>query len=271
MSVSNYKLRQSVGTDMSLNVPINLSWDYLNVSDSIELYEQNVIGQVIGDGRNFEVDRFANAPYSGSTGTTEITSINYEFYFFSGGNVNNQTNWVNNYLAQGYLTQDIYYYNRNFANSFFKLDFYDNNDEKRQTNYFTVIIPTQQGLTTTAQMQRTNVQIRKPSFSLDYVGDKEGFFIYWLKSREFLDITSFWMTAKFYNAEKGYFVKLMNKGQWLLAQAGTPYMFDISKYFYLPVRLDYRNRTYRVLDTLFNEIGSPQNPIIWYEYVNPPL
>jgi hypothetical protein len=268
MPANKVKLSQSVGLDRSLNIPIELNWDYLNVGDSIELYEQGVIAEVLGDGRDFEVTRFANQPYSGTS--SGVTEINYKFYFYSGGSLTNQLNWQPNYLAEGFSTQDIYYYNNNFANSFFKLDFYDNNDEKRQTNYFTLIIPTQQGLVTSAIMQRTNVTIKKPEFVLDYVGDKEGYFIYWLKSREFLDITDFWMTAKFYNAEKGYFVKMMNEGQWNLAQAGTPYMFDISNYLYLPVKLDYPTQTYQVFNQVRQRLGDAANPINWYEYVNPP-
>ena len=55
--------------------------------------------------------------------------------------------------------------------------------EKKQINYLTAIIPTQQGFKMPAILQRTPVEIKMPKFQLDYVGDKEGFFIYWLKSR----------------------------------------------------------------------------------------
>ena len=102
---------------------------------------------------------------------------------------------MTDYRAEGFTTQEIYYYTNNFSNSFFKLDLYDNFDEKRQKNYITIIIPTQQGLTMSAIMQTTDVTIKKPSFVLDYVGDKEGFFIYWLKKKNFLDIDTFYMTA----------------------------------------------------------------------------
>ena len=61
----------------------------------------------------------------------------------------------------------------------------------------------------TTQMQRILVDVRKPKFVLDYVGDKEGFFLYWLKKRTFLDINTFYMSAKFYNAKTGQFTKLM--------------------------------------------------------------
>jgi hypothetical protein len=133
-------------------------------------------------------------------------------------------------MSEGFTPQELYYYTNNFSNSFFKLDFYDNTDEKKQTNYLTVIIPTQQGLKMTTQMQRIMVDVRKPKFVLDYVGDKEGFFIYWLKKRTFLDINTFYMTAKFYNAETGSFTKMMNMPQSSLDN--NPYSFDNLSYFY---------------------------------------
>jgi hypothetical protein len=178
---------------------------------------------------------------------------------------------------EGFTTEEIYYYTNNFSNSFFKLDFYDNVDEKRQKNYLTIIIPTQQGLTMDAIMQRTPVKIKKPYFVLDYVGDKEGFFVYWLKKRNFLDISTFFMTAKFYNAKKGYFVKMMNVPQSSIQ--GDKYTFDSTKYFYYRVELDYDKHNYKVFNMNptqkeyqkkgLNQRAGVTVPIRWYEYVNP--
>lgn len=259
------------GLSKSLNIPIELSWDYQGLDQSIELYEEEVITEVIGVGRDFEVSRFANEPYTSATQslTAGTTDINYEFYFYSGGSLTASANWQMDYLFEGFTTQDIYYYNNNFSNSFFKLDFYDSRDEKKQINYLTIIIPTQQGFKKPAVMQRTPVEIKYPKFKLDYVGDQEGFFIYWLKKRDFLNIDIFYMSAKFYNAEKGYFVKMMNQGQFTMG--GSPNNFDNLRYFYYPVKLDYSKQTYRVLDFNLNRVGMPQNPVRWYEYVNPPL
>jgi hypothetical protein len=159
------------------------------------------------------------------------------------------------------------------------LDFYDTPDEKQQTNYLTIILPTQQGLTMEAQMQRTLVNIRKPQFVLDYVGDKEGFFIYWLKKRTFLDIDTFYMTAKFFNAKTGQFTKMMtgrgtnsieltNGPQSYIS--GNKYAFDNTQFLYYTVKLDYEKQTYQVFNTYGQRLGT-NLPIKWYEYVNPPL
>lgn len=264
------------GTDKQINIPVRLTWDYLGLDMAIDEYESQIITEVVGVGRDFEVSRFAHAP---ATGTTDNTEINYEFYFYSGGSLDNISSWNNDYMSEGFTPQDLYYFNNNFANSFFKLDFYDTPDEKRQINYLTVIIPTQQGLTMNTQMSRNVVSVKKPKFILDYVGDKEGFFLYWLKKRTFLDIDTFYMTAKFFNAKTGQFTKMMTGGgtdpldntngpQSELAP-GLKYNFDNLLYFYYTVKLDYGKQTYQVFNTLGQRLGT-NIPIKWYEYVNPP-
>jgi len=184
-------------------------------------------------------------------------------------------NWRINYLSEGFTAQEVYYYSNGFSNSFFKLDLYDTLDEKRQINYITIILPTQQGLTMDVNMQRTPVTIKKPKYVLDYVGDKEGFFIYWLKKRTFLDISTFYMTAKFYNAKVGQFTKMMTGSNDSIdltngpqAKLGNKYVFDNSQYFYYTVKLDYDTQTYQIFNTNGQRLGT-NIPIKWFEYVNP--
>jgi len=277
--VNNFIIRQEIiPNDKQINIPVQLTWDYLGMDTAIDEYETDVITEVIGVGRDFEVSRFSHAP---ATGTTDMTQANYEFYFYSGGSLDDITNWRINYISEGFTPQEIYYYAKDFSNSFFKLDLYDTPDEKRQKNYITIIIPTQQGLKMDTQMQRTTVSIKKPQFVLDFIGDKEGFFIYWLKGKTFLDIDTFYMTAKFYNAKTGQFTKMMtghgtssvdltNGPQAYLPSIGQgKYNFDNTQYFYYTVKLDYEGRTYQIFNTHNQRLGT-NIPIKWYEYVNPP-
>jgi hypothetical protein len=279
MAVNKIQITQDGLTNKELVIPIQLTWDYLGLDQSIDEYEANIIKEVTGTYGDFEVTRFAHAPIAisdpYSDNAFEITDIQYEFNFYSGGSLSATTSWRNNYMSEGFTPQEIYYYTNNFTNSFFKLDLYDNVDEKRQTNYITIIIPTQQGLTMPAIMQRTPVNIKKPYFVLDYVGDKEGFFIYWLKKRNFLNIKTFFMTAKFYDAKNGYFTKMMNMPQSSIV--GDKFTFDSTEYFYYRVELDYEKQNYQVFSmnrdqTEYSNLGERAGatiPIKWYEYVNP--
>jgi len=246
-----------------INIPINLQWEYLDVETDIIEFQDAAIEKLLKTDKDFEVNRFDHSPYGNRT------DLNYEFYFYEGSGLNNISNWKIDYRAQSYSTQEIYYYSNAFTNSFFKLDLYDSPIESEQTNYITIILPTQQGLRMNALMQTTNVLIRKPQFVLDYVGDKEGFFIYWLKKRNFLDISTFYMTAKFFDAKTGQFVRMMNRPQSTIT--GNKYLFSTTEYFYYKVELDYDNYSYAIYDTystIPQRVGGTV-PIKWYEYINP--
>jgi len=270
---NSYKFTLPKGDDKYINIPIEIKWDFLGQDDAVEEYQQNVVEQVIGFPGDFEVLRFAHAPYSSDT----KTDIKYDSHFFSfnGGvpaNPSTQVltstaiNWVTSYIPEGFTMIDIYYYVKPFTKSFFKLDFYDTKDSITQTNYFTVILPVQQGFTVTGitSSYKPIVDIKIPSFKLDYVGDKEGFFLYWLRNTKFLNISKFYMTAKFFDARLGVFVKMTNTPQ---SAIPSKFRFNPEDYFYYEVRLSYNEKTYEVWDNN-NRVGTTSS-IKWYEYINP--
>ena len=62
--------------DQYVNIPINMTWDFLGREDSIEEYEVEMIKEVIGSANDFEIARFAN-----NIDLNQDSSINYDFYF----------------------------------------------------------------------------------------------------------------------------------------------------------------------------------------------
>ena len=251
-----------------------MKWDFDGKEDSIEIYENEVVEEIIGEPKDFEVLRFSHQEYEVNNPTRLKTEIVYEFFFFTGNpsTVSSTTSadvglWTNSYLPS-FTTTEIYFYNRPFIKSFFKIDFYDTTNPLTQTNYFTLIIPTQQGATESAIVSPTQPiqQIKKPKFILDFVGDKEGFFLYWLRGRDFLNITNFYMSAKFFDAKLGVFLPMINESQ---ANLSTKFNFNNpADYFYYKVELNYDTDTYVVYKNN-NRIGTPANSIKWYEYINP--
>lgn len=263
MDANKYIFVQNGLKDFQINIPIAQDWDFEGLDDAIDDYEKRAVSEVIGVGYDFETQRFPHAPYG-----NDETQINYEFYFYSGGSLDDSSSWRINYLGEGFTTQDIFYFANSFSKSFFKLDFYDTVDDKKQKNLFTVIIPTQQGETMPIYMATTLVNIKRPKFNLNYIGDKEGFFLYWLKSLKFLPINTFYMTAKFWNAETGRFTTMITKPQSTIV--GNKYAFDSIEYFYYRVVLNYEALNYQVFTINTNNRVGTTTPIKWYEYVNPP-
>jgi hypothetical protein len=76
------------------------------------------------------------------------------------------------------------------------------------------------------------------------------------------------MTAKFYNAEIGSFIRMMNQPQSSLPN--SEFTFNTLTNFYYILNLDYPKQTYTITTTNGVRLGDPANPIKWYEYVNPP-
>ena len=269
MSVNKIKVLLSE-TDKYVEVPVEMKWDFTGRDDSIEEYQKKMVKEIIGIANDFETLRFSHNSF-----INEKTDINYEFYFYDNvlpitATTVTSANWGITYQNEGFTPSDIYYFVKPFTKSFFKLDFYDTPEDKSQTNYFTIILPVQQGDFETASISPILplVDIRKPKYSLDYVGDKEGFFIYWLRKRDFIDINEFYMSAKFFDAKIGVFVRMMNEPQCNLP---NKFQFDSDIYFYNKVILSYEDKTYQIFDGRNNNIrvGTKYNPMKWYEYVNP--
>lgn len=284
MNNNKYAFTLPKGNDKYINIPIEIKWDFIGQDDAIEEYQQQVVEEIVGFPGDFEILRFAHAPYSSDT----KTDIKYDFHFFadnSGGvpvnpaslvTTSTISNWITSYIPEGFLTTEIYYYVKPFTKSFFKLDFYDTKDTISQTNYFTVIIPVQQGYTVSGTVSSLlpDVQIKIPSFKLDYVGDKEGFFLYWLRDKDFYNgLNTFYMTAKFFDARLGVFVKMMNTPQ-VPPIIPSPFTFNPEDFFYYKVILDYNTKTYQIFDnnsgsSAFESRVGTTSPIKWYEYINP--
>ena len=241
-----------------LNIPLEQSWDMYGQQLDLEKYEEDVLEKILNPNDDFELTRFDHQTYD-----VTKTSINYDFYLYQ----QDSQLWLNSYQAK-FSDNQIYYFEPPFDKSFWKIDFYDSPTPRTQKSYFTVILPVQQGLSQATVLNNTTpVTIRKPKYVLDYIGDKEGFFLYWLKGRGFLNINTFYMTAKFFDGSTGQFIKMMNTQQNLL-----PNMYDFppESYFYYKVDLDYLTQTYQVFNyPTGNRAGTVSNPIKWYEYTNP--
>ena len=276
--VNNNYFRFNVsGNDRYLNIPVEINFDNTGREDGIKDFERDVLKDLINGIDDFETTKFANAPYQTSPNDTDV---NYQFNFFdTTNNINTATStaWSDTYNDVGFLDNEIYYFNNSFKNSFFKLDFYDTKTTENQRAFFTVILPTQQGLKTNGFIGPTQVQINKPSFKLDYIGaDKEGFFIYWLKGTDYININEFYMTAKFFNGKTGQFIRLMNEPQSIF-NGNDKFNFNKSQYFYYKLVLNYGSYEYEIFKELpqpnlpptLLRVGDNANPIKWYEYVNP--
>ena len=135
MDVNKIKILQKPG-DKNIVVPLGNEEDFLDREGAIIQEETKIIQDVIGSPTDYELVRYSNAPDS-----LGFTQLDYNFYF---------TDSPSNPATTSYLSKftetQIRYKTNQFRSSFFKLDFYDSPDPKKQKNYFTIILPTTKSL-----------------------------------------------------------------------------------------------------------------------------
>ena len=257
--------------NQSIDIPIEIKWDFNGHEDSIEIYEDEVLEEIIGLPKDYEIKRFAHDYY----GLDEQSALEYQFYFFNGTSVDIptsvDTDWVMSYQQAGFSIGELYYQTNPVKKSFFKIDFYDSTDDLTQKNYFTIILPLDSFKRETAILNSVlglTGELIIPNFILDYVLDKEGFFIYWLRDKTILNLTDFYMSIKFFDAKNGVFVRMMTSPQSQLT--GMKFLFNQELYFYRKVVLDYDSFTYKIYDIISGSRVGNGTPLTWYEYVNPP-
>lgn len=280
---NNYKFVLPFG-EKYINLPVEIKWDFNGRQDDIEKYEKTVLDDLLGNATSYEISRYSHKDY----GPLNKTEIKYKFHFFDSPNpitasTTTSSDWINSYLFNqpapinvgnniipaGFSVSQLYYFEKPFTKSFFKLDFYDSPETTKQKNYFTVILPTQQGETQNAILSpfKPPVKVKKPLMTLDFVGDKEGFFLYWLRTRDYLDIDTFYMSAKFFDARLGVFVRMMTVPQ-TSPLLPDKFVFETNDFFYYKVKIDYDTKKYEVFDYQNVRVGNGTE-IKWYEYVNP--
>lgn len=198
---------------------------------------------------------------------------------------NDITSWYG-YDFQGFTPEETYKSKTTFTKSFFKLDLYNSRDRKQQKLFISIIINPINGI----KILRPTLSVQYPSeipdgryncrpegeqfcptpnFELDPINNNEGYFIYWLKEKTFLDIDVFYMSCKFYNGKTGEVTQLINRPQ---SDISKPYSISKEDFYYYRVVLNQNRYTYtiyRVSDGI--RVGEDStNPIKFYQYFNAP-
>jgi len=239
MDVNKFKLLKNNDNQYQIVLPIRNDSYYLGLDMGVDEIEAQVVNEVIGLPKNYEIARFTfKESLTVPTGNdllenNSALNINFKFFNF------NTNAWESSYLSI-FDQHQIYYNTTAFSNSFFKLDFYDKNDNKSQKIIFTIVIPTQQGKFENIQIfpswypNNGYVNLRTASFQLNYLQDKEGYFIYFLEDPTIINITEFYVTFKFFNGNTGQFIQFLTQDPSVL----TNNNFNPNEYQYLKVVLN---------------------------------
>ena len=165
-----------------ISIPINLSFDNNGNEDILKDIIQEEINSNVNPFIDLETFKFNSSQY----GTSIPTTPTINFYFADSNN-----NYDNSFINAGFTNDDINTAKNRLTKSFFRLDFYDGVDEKRNFLFSEFL---------TVNLNQT------PIFTLNR--------IFWLKNdpnfinNEFRYI---YFDATFFNAKDGTTKKFINK------------------------------------------------------------
>ena len=184
---------------------VDAGWD-----ESFQSYEDEVLRDIINPIENYETCRYIHKPYVSNNGLNQ-TDIWFHFYFVQNGN------YVLDYTPQGLdqttrLLADV-------KNSFFRLEFYKtpNNEPPNRSNRRLVFaknlsLPVGER----CYYESTTSEMYVPVFMGSNYKNKENMYLFWFEDDSVLEETTltgttFFMTAKFYNAVDGSRLQFANK------------------------------------------------------------
>jgi hypothetical protein len=251
MDVNRYKLIDS-NVNKSIVLPLDINWDFLDRGDSVDIYQQEIVDKVIGEPVDYELARFTHALCGG------YTKLTYKFNFWNSTDSSYENSYVVPNLFNPY---QLFYETSPIKKTFFKMDLYDSNDPTNQRIYLSVILtPKQTTITELRNYESFDYNVKIPKFELDYIGEREGFFIYFFEDTKIIDKTDLYMSAKMFNGLTGEYIKFSSVNQ---NNQGNPNNFNPALFFF-KVQFNYNDKTYKII----NPQGAEVCEIEWFQYVN---
>jgi len=303
MTVNRIQIKASLSDDRVV-IPIGQTFDEAGREQLIETYEQSELQDNINEIIDYETTTYSHTGVIPALNPqTHDYNTYYDFWFYNA--TGNTYPMPHSYNDQSFTDSELAKKTKSFINSFYKFDYYDSPYRKEQKLMFSIIVTANQSARVNVPIApdeyeyvvqiaegvqgAPNWDIYLPEMTLGPISDgenlySEGYYIQWLKQRDYLQNEKFYMSCKFFNAKTGKIVRMVNRNP-MDPNTGVPYTFyEYSDWFYYEVKLRINNTTinpkysYTVREcnslTLSTGIPGQQagvvgNPINFFEYVNP--
>lgn len=234
---------------------VDLGWE-----ESFKEYEDEVLKKIINPVENYETVRYSHKEYFMPLHLTEKQDdIWFYFYLLSG------STYVQDYQTVGISLNENSKMLKQSTESFFRLEFYKTpNDVSPDRTNRRLVMTRNLSLPLGEKYYNTTIKdyLYLPIFTGSNFRNKENMYLFWFKddtafSETELTGNTFWMTAKFYNANDGSILDFVTSN--LTTEVNE------SNDMYYKVIIDRTNYTYEVFELDNNLIGRSGNPIVFYE------
>ena len=265
------------------NLVINTEQDFqadLGWESNLMQFEEEVLKDIVNPIENYETVRYIHSPYSGITSNIndKQTDIWFYFYFIGSGGT-----YVQDYQAVGISNQENEHLLPQSTKSFFRLELFKTPGTVTN-NVLTCEPPTRQnrklvfaknlslpiGEKVFDPTLRGHLHI--PIFTGSNYRNKENMYMFWFADESVLTETNlsgsttsntFFMTAKFYDAENGDKLDFTNECR------STGYTVNEARDMYYQVdinKVDYSYKIYQYSGgTKGSQVGTISSPIKFYE------
>jgi hypothetical protein len=198
-----------------LTISMNMEQDFktdLGWEEGALQMEEQILSEIINPIENYETVRYIHKPYTSSLGV-EQTDIWFSFYFLTG------STYVNDYEPTGLSNRENVLMLKQTVKSFFRLEFFKTpNGVKPERTNRKLVFAKNLSLPLGEKYFHTdfNDYIFLPVFMGSNYRNKENMYLFWFQDESPFSGTTitgntFWMTAKFYNAEDGSISDFVNK------------------------------------------------------------
>jgi hypothetical protein len=260
-------LRNNSENNLIFNNESNFKFD-LGWSENFKDFENETLEKVINPIENYETVRYIHKPYSGiTTNPNDLQSdIWFYFYFLSGGT------YVQDYEATGLSLLENAKMLKQSTQSFFRLEFFKttNNEPPERMNR-RLVFAKNLTLPLGEQFYITKndfyEKIFVPVFNGSNYKNTENMYFFWFNDDSSFNETSltgttFWMTAKYFNAKDGTILDFVNT-----CMGPTSEVVEYRDVYYkLEIdRSDFSYQIYNYTGTTGSRVGIKSNPIIFYE------
>ncbi len=260
-----------LGSNIEKNIVLNNESDFksdLGWSDNFKDFENETLEKVINPIENYETVRYIHKPYSGiTTNPNDLQSdIWFYFYFLSGGT------YVQDYQATGLSLLENAKMLKQSTESFFRLEFFKttNNEPPERLNR-RLVFAKNLTLPLGEQFYITKndfyEKIFVPVFTGSNYKNSENMYFFWFNDDSSFNETSltgttFWMTAKYFNAKDGTILDFVNT----CMGSNSEVVESRDVYYKLEIdRTDFSYQIYNYTGTTGSRVGDKSNPILFYE------
>lgn len=173
-------------------------------------YQEDVLRSIINPVENYETVRYIHEPYdvSISGSTISQSDIWYQFYFLNNQNPRDYDNGLD-YDLIGISPKENAKLLKHTVNSFFRLEFYTTRERETQKLVFAKNLSIPLGQKVFDLNIREDIFI--PVFNGNNYRNTENMYLFWFGDNTVFSGLTFFMTARFFNAEDGTTTRFLNK------------------------------------------------------------